>query len=148
MVSELARVKAHLRIARRAGQLATLSLTEWEQTIADFNGMCAYCLSRPYKLLEHFVPVTVAGTTVNNCIPACDDCNKKKRNHTGDKLIEIFGHATIEHIQAYLMSRSQKPDKPTTSRRKPVVKVQRVYYVVTKAEYDRMVSMGRKVVLW
>ncbi len=147
-ISELERIKTHLRIARRAGKPATLSLAEWKQTLADFNGMCAYCLLRPYDLLEHFIPADEAGTHVNNCIPACYGCNKKKRDRTGDKLIEVFDHATIERIKTYLTSRSQQPDEPKTERAKQKIQVKRVYYVCTKAEYERMKSMGRTAVLW
>lgn len=145
MINEWERVKNHLRIARKAGKPATLSLTEWKHTLADFNGMCAYCLNRPYELLEHFIPVNEAGTHVNNCIPACGDCNKKKRNYTDEKLITAFDHFTVERIKAYLASRTQSPDEPRVKRAKPQIRVKRVYYVCTKTEYERMKAMGREV---
>lgn len=104
-ISEYQRVKAHVGIARRRGTRATLTLAEWEQTIEDFNGLCAYCLTESYTLIEHFVPVSIAGTHVRNCIPACSGCNKRKKDFTGDKLIETFGEATIQKIAAYLDSR-------------------------------------------
>lgn len=85
--------------------MATLTLTEWEQTVADFNGMCAYCLSRPYSVLEHFLPVSEYGTHVNNCLPACASCNKRKKHNVGEDLIRIFGAETFERVKIYLISR-------------------------------------------
>src|SRR6266581_618230 len=98
-VTEPERVHIHVGIARRAGAVATLTLPEWEQTITDFNGLCAYCQIRPFTLLEHFLPVTTAGTHVKNCIPACDSCNRRKRNYTGEKLVAAFGQEAITRIQ-------------------------------------------------
>ncbi|HEX3642848.1 MAG TPA: HNH endonuclease [Ktedonobacteraceae bacterium] len=106
------RVRAHVGIARRMGKQGTLTLAEWEQTVADFNGMCAYCLFRPYEVLEHFVPVMHEGTHVNNCVPACVNCNVKKRNRIDDDLVRVLGPETVERVRSYLLSRTAKPDEP------------------------------------
>src|SRR6266702_2630367 len=111
-ITEQARITQHLGIARRTGVTATLTLPEWEQTIADFDGLCAYCLTQPFTLLEHFLPVNIAGTHVKNCLPACHGCNQRKGNRTSDELVAAFGLATIERIQQYLASRSEQTDKP------------------------------------
>ena len=82
----------------------------WEQTIADFHGLCAYCQERPYQELEHFIPRKQGGKTdIANCLPACRECNSKKSDRTGDALIGMFGIATIERLRLYLESRSGKP---------------------------------------
>lgn len=109
-VTELERVRSHVGIARRLGLPATLSLMEWEQTIADFSGLCAYCLHRPFSIMEHFLPENEAGTHVNNCIPACETCNKRKRDYTGERLISMFDLETIERIKVYLANRDPTPD--------------------------------------
>src|SRR5581483_1907291 len=100
-ITESARIKAHLGISRRLGAPATLTLVEWEQTIADFNGLCAYCLGRPFTILEHFRSVEIEGTHVKNCLPACMYCNLKKANRTGERLVDVFGQSTIDRIQQY-----------------------------------------------
>jgi len=33
---------------------------------------------RDHEFIEHYLPVGVAGTTVNNCVPACKRCNTMK----------------------------------------------------------------------
>lgn len=107
---ESARVKAHLKIAKRLGTQATLTLAEWNQTISDFKGMCAYCLSRQFEVLEHFISVNIAGTHAGNCLPACSRCNSRKRDLTGETLIELFGREVIVNAQKYLLSRAEQSD--------------------------------------
>jgi len=109
-ISELGRVKYHLKLAIKAGKPATLTLVEWEKTIADFDGMCAYCRVRCFELLEHFLPAYLAGTHVKNCLPACITCNTRKRNLTGSALARIFGKETIDRLQQYLESRIEQPE--------------------------------------
>lgn len=103
--TEHLRVQGQRTRARLVNQPATLSLEQWEQTLSDFNGMCAYCSERLFDVLEHFLPVAVAGTTVKNCVPACYECNHKKRDYVGDQLIELFGSDIIVRIQTYLDER-------------------------------------------
>ena len=117
-IPEYYRVKAERGRANKVGTPATLTLAEWEQTIKDFNGLCAYCLERPYALLEHFMPVEVAGTHVKNCIPACVLCNMKKRNYIGDALLSVFGNDTIKRIRSYLDTRIEQPGEKTIVPRK------------------------------
>lgn len=113
-LTEHLRVQMQRSRARSIGMPASLSLTQWEQTLADFKGMCAYCLFRPFEVLEHFIPMALAGTTANNCLPACYPCNYKKRDLTGQDLILLFGYETIKRLQCYLTSRcdtsSNHPD--------------------------------------
>jgi predicted transcriptional regulator len=83
----------------------TLTLEEWEQTLADFSRTCAYCLVHPFETLDHFYPVAIAGTVAGNCVPACWSCNCNKRDLVGEKLINVFGKDTISRVQRYLESR-------------------------------------------
>ncbi len=102
---EALRVKGQVNRAKALGVEATLTVEEWERTITDFNRLCAYCQRAVFDVLEHFVPITIVGTTVSNCIPACRVCNAKKRDSTGDALVGIFGEGVINRIAQYLASR-------------------------------------------
>ena len=111
-ISERQRVVAQRARARMAGQPATLTFAEWEQTISDFNGLCAYCLKEPFTLLEHFVPVHLAGTHVRNCLTGCLGCNVRKRGALGNDLAKAIGQETVDRLQRYLEARTEKPDEP------------------------------------
>lgn len=106
--TEEKRVKCQLARARKLATEASLTTSQWRKTLVDFNNFCAYCQVRPFDVLEHFVPVSIAGTTVTNCIPACFKCNYKKSDRTGDSLVEAFGKAIIDRIKEYLLSRSSE----------------------------------------
>jgi 5-methylcytosine-specific restriction endonuclease McrA len=69
-----------LNRARKAGLPATLTWREWKKTLDDFHHWCAYCRNNPYYVLEHFIPLGQqgSGTTVDNCVPACAGCNRRK----------------------------------------------------------------------
>lgn len=112
---EYYRVNAERHRAIKHGKRATLTLNEWEKTILDFNGLCAYCLQRPYTLLEHFIPVEMEGTHVRNCVPACRICNARKRDRTGEKLIAVFGEEAVNRVRVYLESRIETPAKAGVS---------------------------------
>ncbi len=72
---ERKRLYFQLARARKAGNPATLTLDQWLQTIKDFDMKCAYC-GGSYDVLEHFIPMSRGGgTTVDNCLPACNSCN-------------------------------------------------------------------------
>ncbi len=96
-------LKTHLKRAEKAGTPATLTLTEWIATLRHFDGMCAYCSVRAYEVMEHFIPVNIAGTTKKNCVPACDSCNAHKHSSHPDNVKHI-PRDTINRIQDYLRS--------------------------------------------
>lgn len=111
--AEIQRIQSQRSRARGVGAEASLTVEQWEETLADFEGMCAYCLKKQFDVLEHFIPIEIAGTTVKNCVPACYPCNKKKKNCTGDELRLRFGQDVIERVQQYLVNRSTTlPDCP------------------------------------
>ena len=70
--------------AKRAGARHDLTLTQWQETLVHFNHKCAYCGKKEYEVIEHYLPVRTAGTTVSNCVPACSSCNalKDAKNHS------------------------------------------------------------------
>lgn len=64
--------------AQRLSLPATLTLEQWLATLDHFGWKCAYC-DGPYQALDHFMPVSEGGgTTVDNCVPICIDCNYTK----------------------------------------------------------------------
>src|SRR5258707_13372735 len=128
-ISEHLRAQAQRSRARIINTPASLTLEQWEQTLVDFDGMCAYCLARPFDVLEHFQPIAIAGTTIKNCIPACYKCNHKKRDYMGDKLIAIFGMEVISRIQTYLDAReAATPDYPVRfNAQRPTLQIKQLY---------------------
>lgn len=96
-------VSMHLGRARKANTPATLTVKQWSQIVSYFNGKCAYCQSRPFQVLEHFLPISSGGgTTEDNCVPACQQCNSKKGSVPLDRLSTIFPQHMIDRIQNYL----------------------------------------------
>jgi hypothetical protein len=121
-MSEHLRVQSQRSRARSLGALATLTLAQWEETLSDFDGLCAYCLARSFDVIEHFLPIAIGGTTVKNCVPACYECNHKKRDYIGSDLIPLFGEDTINRVQKYLENRSTSlASHPIRFRKQPKV---------------------------
>lgn len=97
-------VSMHLGRARKANTPATLTVKQWSQAVAYFNSKCAYCQSRPFQVLEHFLPISLGGgTTEDNCVPACQVCNSRKGSAHPDRLGNIFPRHVIDRIQNYLI---------------------------------------------
>jgi 5-methylcytosine-specific restriction endonuclease McrA len=72
-------VHQNLSRAREIHALATLTLDQWLFTLDYFQWECAYCRVREYTILEHFIPIGWGGgTTQDNCVPACQGCNRRK----------------------------------------------------------------------
>lgn len=106
---ERARVQAQRIRAENKDLPATLTLEEWLQTLADFNGLCAYCQERPFEHLEHFIPIDAGGgTTIDNCIPACGKCNWSKGADDPDlPQMEFFVNDPRERVRNYLAARAE-----------------------------------------
>lgn len=60
--------------------IKTLTLEDWENTLAYFNHECAYCgISNEPLQQEHVIPLIKGGHyTKQNIIPACKSCNASK----------------------------------------------------------------------
>jgi hypothetical protein len=101
-------ISTQLERARKANTPATLTIRQWANTVAYFEGRCAYCQASPFEVLEHFLPISLGGgTTAENCVPACISCNTRKGNKHPNKLGHIFSQGILDHMQNYL-----KSDKP------------------------------------
>src|ERR1700730_14113377 len=74
VIRELDRVEMQCFQARTLHTEATLTLLEWLETLNHFRWRCAYCQSKPFQVLSHYRPSPQAGTTADNCVPACRHC--------------------------------------------------------------------------
>lgn len=97
--------------AKQAGARHDLTLEQWLETLEYFNYKCAYC-GAEYEVIEHYLPVGRAGTTVSNCVPACLHCNLMKdrkghnlafyQNEKVIRFIESLGVKIRFHIHIYI----------------------------------------------
>ena len=75
-------VAKNIHRARMVGNKATLTIEEWRNILELHNWTCFYCKVKPYVVLEHKTPICKGGgTTADNCVPACVECNVSKSNH-------------------------------------------------------------------
>jgi hypothetical protein len=96
--------------AKRAGARHDLTMEQWLETLRYFDYKCAYCGGN-YEVIEHYIPVHKAGTTVSNCVPACFSCNSIKDKYGHDlsfyqkenviRFIESKGVKIHFHIHKY-----------------------------------------------
>lgn len=94
--------------ARRYQLPATLTVEEWTRTLADFKGLCAYCLERPMEEMDHFIPVSKGGgTTSGNCLPTCGQCNDRKGSEAPEGFL---GADRALALRRYLSARSSGKD--------------------------------------
>ncbi len=96
--------------AKQAGARHDLTMEQWLETLKYFDYRCAYC-GGEYEVIEHYLPVYKAGTTVSNCVPACLHCNNMKDRKRHDlsfyqnedviRFIESKGVKIQFHIHKY-----------------------------------------------
>lgn len=89
----------------RTGGILTPDLTteQWMETLKHFHFMCAYCQKNPYECLEHFVPMTIGGsTTISNVVPSCLSCNVRKSGIHPSKVTRLPTEY-IERVRNYLL---------------------------------------------
>ena len=86
---------AQRHAARRAGLPSTLTLTQWNDTLEQFNNRCAYCGTDGKMQQEHCMPVILGGGyTQSNIVPACTSCNHKKGMRTAVEF--IFSRSVLQ----------------------------------------------------
>jgi len=97
------KIRGQSQRAKQAGARYDLTLDQWLETLEYFNHKCAYCGWRDYEFIEHYLPVSVAGTTAGNCVPACASCNalKDAQNHK----LTLYQN---ERVLAFLESKGVK----------------------------------------
>lgn len=80
---------------------ATLAIAQWRQTLKHFQYRCAYCGGK-HQCLEHYIPLSLGGgTTWNNCLPACQKCNHRKKNKAPVAFQHLFSSENLEQINAF-----------------------------------------------
>lgn len=85
------------------GYHSTLKLSEFLATLRYFHGRCAYCQKIRYENIDHFIPVKAGGgTTQQNCLPCCRDCNTRKDRFSGEHLRYIFSDEVYLRIRQYV----------------------------------------------
>jgi len=96
------RLQGQNQRAKQAGARHDLTIEQWLETLEYFNYRCAYCGGK-YEVIEHYLPVQKAGTTVSNCIPACLSCNalKDAKNHN----LSLYQN---ERVLAFIESKGVK----------------------------------------
>jgi hypothetical protein len=97
--------------AAQAGARHDLTMEQWLETLEYFDHKCAYCRGE-YQVIEHYLPIPIAGTTVSNCVPACLHCNIMKdrkghdlsfyQNENVIRFIESKGVRILFHTHKYL----------------------------------------------
>lgn len=97
------RVGRQRRRARFAHVPATLTTSQWMETLAHFNWHCAYCHGN-YQVIDHFIPISLGGgTTADNCVPCCHSCNTAKGAEYPDVLVLL--DEDFYAVQTYLETR-------------------------------------------
>lgn len=91
----------HYKKARRSrvkNLPTTLTYSEWEDILKEFDHSCAYCQSKDSDLEhEHMIPsVHGGGFTADNIIPACHRCNTQKSSLNAREFISR-GYASNPH---------------------------------------------------
>jgi 5-methylcytosine-specific restriction endonuclease McrA len=102
LFTEARRVERHLKRAADLGLPVGLTFRQWIGTLSFFKWQCAYC-PKDFACMDHYRPISKhGGTTANNCIPACIDCNNQKGDLHPEDLDTLFSTEVIDRIESYL----------------------------------------------
>lgn len=78
------KIRSEYEVRRKVAAAALVSdMTEeqWNTTMKEFGGCCAYCGTDKNITRDHIVPLSKGGGyTKTNIIPCCASCNSKKNN--------------------------------------------------------------------
>ena len=91
-IRELDRVESQCFRARTLHAEATLTLVEWFEALDYFHWCCAYCQTKPFQVMSHYLPLHKEGTTAMNCLPACYHCRpnrEKEKEHIQDYFAQV-----------------------------------------------------------
>lgn len=81
---EIHALKEHRRRARKRGNgVKPFSVGQWQEIVAFYSGLCAYCGVKPWEHMDHVVSLASGGEhALSNQVPACAGCNHRK--HTAE----------------------------------------------------------------
>jgi len=102
VVRELDRVEKQCFQARTFHVEATLTLVEWLETLNYFNWLCAYCQAKPFQIMSHYLPLPQAGTTADNCVPACRRCGLAHKQEN-ERVRDYLAHVKLRHTEKAMM---------------------------------------------
>jgi hypothetical protein len=98
-------VKHNIHRAQKAELPASLTSQQWIATLDHFEWKCAYCGVRPYRVLEHFIPIGLGGgTTADNVLPACSRCNSTKSLYHPQDALQ---YDVIKRITIYFQEKTR-----------------------------------------
>jgi 5-methylcytosine-specific restriction endonuclease McrA len=65
--------------AKKGADIALVTGRDLARLIRRYDGLCAYCRTRPYKHFDHIIPLRRGGRhAIGNLLPACAVCNLAK----------------------------------------------------------------------
>lgn len=71
------------RVKKLNAPVVDLTLVEWQQRLADYGDVCAYCGAGDTLEMDHVWPISKGGShTLGNVLPACIPCNRSKSART------------------------------------------------------------------
>lgn len=72
------------------------------------GGLCSYCRDKQARSIDHFVPLALGGLhDYANIVPACRDCNSKKReNDPIAWIVESFGLMRLAFVRSVMLKSS------------------------------------------
>lgn len=82
---EAARIKNHIRRARKRGSLTKFTHVEWAVLCARYDNCCLCCGIQSKLTPDHIVPLSRGGSNaIDNIQPLCMGCNLKKGTKSTD----------------------------------------------------------------
>src|SRR5256885_5166915 len=90
---ELRLVMAAKRRARKRAGTGAFTPDEWLAARAAWRGRCSYCGELAPLEADHRVPLARGGgNAIDNIVPACPSCNRRKHAMTEDQFVARLRH--------------------------------------------------------
>jgi 5-methylcytosine-specific restriction endonuclease McrA len=92
--------QARMGRGRGRGRRATdLTPLQWQQILADFDSLCAYCGATCNAEVEHLIPLGSGGEhSAWNVIPACRACNAARKTLPLDEWLNTLRRQGVSSI--------------------------------------------------
>lgn len=114
------RAHAYLRASdnkrRRAAGLQNFTAAGWLALLAEYNGLCAYDGSDKLVEADHRTPLARGGSnTIENILPACRRCNRRKHLMTEDEVRAFLGQERHQGVEGEGLGERRDGNAGTTS---------------------------------
>ncbi len=146
LAHEMRRVYTNIVRSRADNLPATLTIDEWVAILEQFQGMCVYCQTSPFTVLDHIIPhYADGGTTAEDCIPVCKRCNSRKRDYLVDGSLTYWER--IEQVRTILRSGESIPSigQPTRTKNLSERTTLNIGHASLIANYFRLRQIGMHV---